>query len=40
MDKLNIRSCNDELSMKLIGKLSLEFPEIQFDTQKQLKIKS
>ena len=36
---MNIRSCNDELSIKLTGKLTLELPELQFDTQKQLRIK-
>ena len=37
--KFNYRNCNDELAIKLIGKLTLEMPQLESDLPKQLKIK-
>jgi len=39
MDELNYKNCNDELAMILLGKLTMELPELQVDMQKQLQIK-
>lgn len=33
------RNCNDELVVKIIGKLTMEFKELEIDLPKQLKIK-
>jgi len=33
-------NCNDEATIKIVGKLCLEFPEIQEDLQKQIKIRN
>ena len=33
------RNCNDELVVKIIGKLTMEFRELEVDLPKQLKIK-
>lgn len=35
----NYRDCNNELMIKLIGKLTLELPQLEVDLQEQLKIK-
>ena len=29
MENLNYRNCNEEVTVKLIGKLTLEFPELE-----------
>ena len=36
---LNYRNCNEELAIKIIGKLTLEMPELEVNLPKQLKIK-
>ena len=33
------RNCNDELVVRIIGKLTMEFRELEVDLPKQLKIK-
>ena len=35
----NYRNCNDELTIKLIGKLTLEIPQLEANLSEQLKIK-
>lgn len=35
----NYRNCNNELLVKLLGKLTLELPQLEVDLQEQLKIK-
>lgn len=35
----NYRNCNDEIMVKLLGKLTIEFPELEMDLQEQLKVK-
>ena len=35
----NYRDCNNELMVKLLGKLTLELPQLEVDLQEQLKIK-
>lgn len=35
----NYRNCNDELMVKLIGKLTIELPQLENNLQEQLKIK-
>lgn len=38
MENFN-RNCNEEVIVKIIGKLTVEMPELEVDLQKQLKIK-
>ena len=33
------RNCNDEIMVKLIGKLTMEMPHLEVDIQEQLKVK-
>ena len=33
MENLNYRNCNDEVTIKLIGKLTMEFPELEVNLQ-------
>lgn len=35
----NYRDCNNELTVKLVGRLTLELPHLEVDLQEQLKIK-
>lgn len=37
--EFNYRNCNDELAIKLIGRITLEIPELEMDLPKQLSIK-
>lgn len=37
--EFNYRNCNDEIMVKLLGKLTLEFPQLEIDLQEQLKVK-
>ena len=37
--QFNYRDCNNELMIKLIGRLTLELPQLEVDLQEQLKIK-
>lgn len=39
MENLNYRNCNEELAIKIIGKLTLEMPELEVNLPKQLEIK-
>ena len=39
MENLNYRNCNEEVTVKLIGKLTLEFPELEVNLPRQLEIK-
>ena len=39
MENLNYRNCNEELAIKIIGKLTLEMPELEINLPKQLEIK-
>lgn len=39
MENLNYRNCNDELAIKIIGKLTLAIPELEVNLPKQLEIK-
>ena len=39
MENLNYRNCNEEVTVKLIGKLTMEFPELEVNLPKQLEIK-
>lgn len=39
MENFNYRNCNDEVVVKLIGKLSLEMPELEVNLQEQLSVK-
>lgn len=36
---LNYRNCNEELAIKIIGKLTLEMPELEVNLPKQLEVK-
>ena len=33
------RNCNDEIMVKLIGKLTTELPNLEVDLQEQLRVK-
>ena len=35
----NYRNCNEEVTVKLIGKLTIEFPELEVNLPRQLEIK-
>lgn len=39
MENLNYRNCNEEVTVKLIGKLTMELPELEVNLPKQLEIK-
>lgn len=39
MENLNYRNCNEELAIKIIGKLTLEMPELEVNLPRQLEIK-
>ena len=39
MENLNYRNCNEEVTVKLIGKLTMEFPELEVNLPKQLEVK-
>lgn len=39
MENLNYRNCNEEVTIKLIGKLTMELPELEVNLTKQLQIK-
>ena len=39
MENLNYRNCNEEVTVKLIGKLTMEFPELEVNLPRQLEIK-
>lgn len=39
MENLNYRNCNEEVTIKLIGKLTMEFKELEVDLPRQLKVK-
>lgn len=39
MENLNYRNCNEELAIKIIGKLTLEMPELEVNLPKQLEVK-
>ncbi|MEN8075759.1 hypothetical protein ABFP60_02290 [Clostridioides difficile] len=39
MENFNYRNCNDEVMVKLIGRLTIEIPKLEVDLQEQLKIK-
>ena len=39
MENLNYRNCNDEVTIKLIGKLTMEFPELEVNLPRQLEVK-
>ena len=39
MENYNYRNCNDEVMVKLIGKLTTELPNLEVDLQEQLKVK-
>lgn len=39
MENLNYRNCNEEVTVKLIGRLTIELPELEVNLPKQLQIK-
>ena len=39
MENFNYRNCNEELTIKLIGRLTLEYKQLEVNLQEQLKIK-
>ena len=39
MENYNYRNCNDEVMVKLIGKLTTELPNLEVNLQEQLKVK-
>lgn len=39
MENLNYRNCNEEVTVKLIGKLTMKFPELEVNLPKQLEVK-
>lgn len=39
MENYNYRNCNDEIIIKLLGKLTTELPNLEVDLQEQLKVK-
>lgn len=39
MESYGYRNCNDEIMVKLLGKLTTELPELEVDLQEQLRVK-
>lgn len=39
MENFNYRNCNDEVMVKLLGRLTIEIPKLEVDLPEQLKIK-
>ena len=39
MENYSYRNCNDEIMVKLLGKLTTELPELEVDLEEQLRVK-
>lgn len=39
MENYNYRNCNDEIMVKLLGKITNELPQLEVDFQEQLRVR-